>query len=394
MKMKESMRWFGPADPVSLQDIRQCGCAGVMTSLHHIAYGELWSREEIVRRKEMLAEHGLEWLAVESVPVSEDIKTRSGDYLRHLENYQQTIRNLGAEGIDTVVYNFMPVLDWIRTDMAYRLEDGSECLHFDPVKFAMFEIHMLQRDGAEKDYTPEQCEQAAALFASMSDEERVAFERTIIDVFPGMDFNFTLQDIRDLLARYAAIGRAELTEHLRLFLETVLPVCEEAGVRLAVHPDDPPWSVLGLPRIVSTEEDLKSIVSMIDSPANGICFCAGSLSARADNDLPGMMKRLGHRMNALHLRSTQRNPDGTMQEATHLEGSVDMVALVRAVLDEMTVREAQGRPDAQLVFRPDHGLVMLDDLKKPPLKTPGYTCIGRMRGLAEIRGLQLGLLAR
>lgn len=392
--LKETMRWFGAKDPVSLRDIRQCGCEGVMTSLHHIPYGELWSREEIAQRKSELAAANLSWLAVESVPVSEAIKTRTGDYSRHIENYKQTIRNLGAEGVDTVIYNFMPVLDWIRTDMAYTLPDGSQTLYFDPVKFAMFDIHLLKRPGAEQGFPADVCEKAQVLFDTIPEEEKRAFEATIIDVFPGMDFNFTLDDIRERLANYAHIDREGLTEHLRLFLQEVIPVCEEAGVRMAIHADDPPFPVLGLPRIVSTESDLREIIAMIDSPANGICFCTGSLSPREDNDLPAMVERLGHRINAMHLRSTQRNPDGGFYEADHLGGSVDMAGVVRAVLHEMDLRKQAGREDYQLMFRPDHGRTMLDDLKKPPLKTPGYTCIGRLRGLTEIRGLQMGLRAK
>jgi len=389
--MKESMRWFGPNDSVSLRDIKQCGCDGVMTSLHHIAYGECWPQEEITKRKAELAEHKLEWLVVESVPVSEAIKTRSGDFERHIENYKLTIRSLGAEGLNTVIYNFMPVLDWIRTDMAYKLDDGTECLLFDPVKFAIFDIHILKRPGAKHDFRPEIQDKAAALFESMTDQEKAGFEQTIIDVFPGMDFSFSIQDIRDMLATYDHIDRDKLTENLKLFLQEVIPVCEQSGVRMAIHSDDPPFSVLGLPRIVSTESDMSSIIKMIDSPANGICFCTGSLSPRKDNDLPEMVERLGYRINAMHLRSTQRNPDGSFYEANHLEGSVNMAAVVRAALEEMVLRKNNGRTDWQLTFRPDHGHTMLDDLNKPPLKTPGYTAIGRLRGLSELRGLQHGL---
>lgn len=385
------MRWFGPGDSVGLRDIRQCGCDGVMTSLHHMAYGALWSCEEIAKRKAEIEAEGLKWLAVESVPVSEAIKTRSGEFALHIKNYKQTIRNLGTAGIDTVIYNFMPVLDWIRTDMAYTLPDGTQTLFFDPVKFAVFDIHILQRPGAEEAFSSDVREKAAELFESMSEDERSAFEATIIDVFPGMDFSFTLDDIRAMLATYDTISREQLIENLKLFLNEIIPVCEEVGVRMAIHADDPPFPVLGLPRIVSTEADLRSIVGLVDSPANGICFCTGSLSPRADNDLPGMVERLGHRINAMHLRSTQRNADGSFYEANHLEGSVDMAAVVKAALDEMAKRKAAGRTDWQLTFRPDHGRTMLDDLQKPPLKTPGYTCIGRLRGLSELRGLQLGL---
>lgn len=389
--MKETFRWYGPSDPVSLRDIKQCGCSGLITSLHHIPYGEAWPRDEIAKRKAVLAEFGLTWEAVESVPVSEDIRTRTGDFERHIENYKESIRNLGAEGIEVIIYNFMPVLDWIRTDLAYKLDDETECLHFDPVRFAAFEIYMLKREGAEKDYTPEQLAKAKAFFEAMSDEEAAAFEASIIDVFPGMDFGFTIQDVRDMLAKYDNISREQLKEHFKLFLQAVIPVCEEAGVRMAVHPDDPPYSVLGLPRIVSCEQDVKDIVAMYDSPANGLCFCTGSYSPRADNDLPGMIERWGHRINVMHLRSTQRNDDGSFYEANHLEGSVDMFAVVKAVLIEMQKRKANGRSDWQLAYRPDHGHTMLDDLAKPIAPNPGYTCIGRMRGLAEIRGLQLGI---
>ena len=389
--MKETFRWYGASDPVSLRDIKQCGCAGVVTSLHHIPYGEVWTREDIARRNAELAEFGLEWSAVESLPVSEEIKTRTGDFERHLENYKESIRHLGAEGVEVVIYNFMPVLDWIRTDLAYKLEDGTECLHFDPVRFAAFEVYLLKREGAEKDYTPEQLEKAKTFFEGMSEAETKEFERALIDVFPGVSLGFTIQDVRDRLANYVDISRDRLKEHCMLFLQAVIPVCEEAGVRMAIHPDDPPYAVLGLPRIVSCEEDVRDIVMMYDSPANGLCFCTGSYSPRADNDLPGMIKRWGHRINVMHLRSTQRNDDGSFYEANHLEGSVDMYAVVEATLGEMQKRKDAGRADWQLAFRPDHGHTMLDDLEKPQGPNPGYTCIGRMRGLAEIRGLQLGI---
>jgi len=389
--MKETFRWFGPADPVSLDDIRQCGCEGVMTSLHHVPYGELWPREEIAARKAELEKFGLKWIAVESVPVSEAIKTRTGKFEQHIKNYKETIRNLGREDVGVLIYNFMPVLDWIRTDMAHRLEDGTECLHFDPVRFAAFEIHVLKREGAEKDYTPEQLGKAKVFFGELNPPEIAAFEQSIIDVFPGVDLRFSIQDIRNLLAQYKNIDHDRLLEHLRLFLEEVVPVCEEVGVKMAIHPDDPPFPVLGLPRIVSTEKDLQCILEMHGSMANGICFCTGSLSPRADNDLSGMVERLGHRIHALHLRNTQRNDDGSFYEAGHLEGSVDMFAVLKAVLNEMEKRKNAGRNDWQLPFRPDHGRRMLDDYSKPPLKTPGYDCIGRLRGLSEIRGLQLGI---
>lgn len=390
--LKETFRWYGPNDPVSLSSIRQCGCTGVMTSLHHYPYGAVWTRDDIAQRKTELGEFDLEWSAVESVPVSEAIKTQSGDFKQHIENYKQTIRNLGAEGIQTVIYNFMPVLDWIRTDLAYRLKDGTECLYYDPIKFAAFEIFLLKRTGAENDYSAEQLQQAKLLFDRSSQAEIHALERSLIDVFPGKSFNYSIEDVRSMLAAYAEIDRDKLKAHLNYFLKEVIPVCEEAGVQMAIHPDDPPYSVLGLPRIVSCEADLQDIIAMHDSPANGLCFCSGSLGVRADNDLPHIIKRLGHRINSVHLRSVQRNADGSFFEANHLEGSVDMYAVIDSLLEEMDRRKSSGRTDWQLSFRPDHGHTMLDDLQKPPTPNPGYSCIGRMRGLAEIRGLQLGLI--
>ena len=388
IKMKETFRWYGPNDPVSLSYIKQCGCEGVITSLHHILYGEAWPREEINKRKTELSKYGLEWSAVESVPVSEDIKTCSGAYQEHIENYKETIRNLGAEGVEVVIYNFMPVLDWVRTDLAYKLEDGTECLYFDPVHFAAFEIYLLKREGAEKDYSEGQLSKADKFWDSLNDGERKKFERSIIDVFPGCKMEYSMQDIRDMLAKYKEIDRAKLKENYEYFLNQIIPVCEESGVRMAVHPDDPPYSILGLARIVSTENDFNDILNMYDSEANGICFCTGSLSPRNDNDLPGMIERLGHRINVFHLRSTHRNGNGSFYEANHLEGSVDMYAVVEAALREMKKRYDSGRADWCLAFRPDHGHTMLDDFNKPPVDNPGYTCIGRMRGLAEIRGLQ------
>lgn len=392
LSMEESMRWYGPDDPVSLQFILQAGATGIYTSLHQIPYGEVWPLESIRERKKLVEEAGLRWVAVESVPVHEDIKTRSGDYLRHVENYQQTLRHLGAEGIDLVIYNFMPVLDWVRTDLAYRLEDGSECLYFDPVQFAAFEIYLLRRKGAEEDYTEAQLSAAKVFFDGLSETKKKEFERSLIDVFPGCKMGLSIEDVRTMLGAYKEIDRKKLKENFQLFLEAVIPVAEAAGVRMAVHPDDPPYSIMGLPRIVSCEEDVKDLLAMVDSPANGLCFCTGSYSPRADNDLPGMIERYGQRIHCVHLRSTQRNPDGSFYEAEHLGGSVDMYRVVRAVLEEMHKRKAAGREDWKLPFRPDHGHTMLDDLEKPPAANPGYTAIGRLRGLAEIRGLQLGLV--
>ena len=387
----ETFRWYGPDDSVGLGDIKQCGCDGVINSLHEIAYGDVWPMDAIRRRKDIIEAAGLKWVAVESVPVHEDIKTRTGNYQLYIENYKESLKNLGAEGIEVVIYNFMPVLDWVRTDLKHRLEDGTECLYYDPIRFAAFEIYILKREGAECDYTSEQLDKAKIFYESMNENELRAFELAIIDVFPGCKMGLSIQDVRDMLAKYKDIDETRLKEHFKLFLQEIIPVAEAAGVRMAVHPDDPPYSIMGLPRIVSCEKDVKELVEMYDSPANGLCFCTGSYSPREDNDLPGMIERYGHRINVLHLRSTQRNGDGSFYEANHLEGSVDMYAVVKAALNEMKKRKLAGRSDWQLAVRPDHGHTMLDDLNKPAAANPGYTCIGRMKGLAEIRGLELGI---
>jgi mannonate dehydratase len=389
--LEEGFRWYGPNDPVPLSHIRQTGASAVFTSLHQIPYGELWPREAIRERKEIVEAAGLRWTAVESVPVHEDIKTGRGDLKLLFHNYTNTLRHLAAEGIRVVIYNFMPVLDWVRTDMRHVLADGAECLLFDPVHFAAFEICALKRPGAERDYSPEQVVQAQAWWQGLEETARGAFVQSIIDVFPGVKLGLTLDHIRAMLARYEGIDETALRANLARLLEAVIPVAEEVGVRLAIHPDDPPFSILGLPRIVSQASDAEAILNMVDSPANGLCFCTGSFSARPDNDLPAMVRRFSSRINAAHLRSTQRLPDGSFYEADHLAGSVDMAAVVRALLDEQDRRRGENRADWQIAFRPDHGHTMLDDLAKPDGITPGYSCIGRMRGLAEIRGLMLGL---
>jgi len=389
--LEESFRWYGPNDPVPLSYIRQTGASAVFTSLHQIPYGDLWPREEIRRRKEMIEQADLVWTAVESVPVHESIKTGSGDLDTLFRNYRETLANLAAEGITTVIYNFMPVLDWIRTDMKHVLPDGSECLLYDPVKFAAFDIHALRRPGAEESFTPEQVEKAGIWWKSLEDPAKQAFIRNIIDIFPGVKWGLSLDDIRAMLAKYDGIGEEELFANLILFLEAVVPEAEKHGVRLAVHPDDPPFPVLGLPRIVSREDQVTKFLSAVESPANGLCFCTGSFSANPANDLPAMVRRFAPRIHAVHLRSTRRFPDGSFLEDDHLAGSVDMPAVVRRLLDEQDRRRAEGRHDWRLAFRPDHGHTMMDDLAKESDLTPGYSCIGRMRGLAELRGLMLGL---
>lgn len=389
--MEESFRWYGPNDTVSLSYIRQTGASAVFTSLHHIPYGDLWPREAIAERKAVVEAAGLKWNAVESVPVHEDIRTGTGDLKTLFSNYARTIRNLADEGIKTVIYNFMPVLDWIRTDMRYRLPDGSEALRFDPVQFAAFEIYALKRSGAEENYTPEQLERAKVWWADLDDAARTAFIQNIIDVFPGCKMGLTLDDIRAMLAKYKDINEDGLRANYARFLEAVVPACEETGVRLAVHADDPAFPVLGLPRIVSTADQVAKVFSMVDSPANGLCLCTGSFSSNPQNDLVEMAKRFAPRIHAVHLRSTQRLPDGSFFEADHLAGSVNMPEVIRTLFAEMDRRRAAGREDWRLAFRPDHGHTMMDDLAKAANITPGYAAIGRMRGLAELRGLMLGL---
>jgi len=389
--MEDSMRWFGPNDTVSLAEIRQTGATAVFSALHQIPYGEAWPAELIAQHRDTIAAAGLTWRVVESVPVSEAIKTRTGDFARHIENYQVTLQRLGAAGIEVVVYNFMPVLDWVRTDLAHRLPDGTEALLYDPKKFAAFDLFGLARPGAANDFTPAQRAAAAGYWTALDDAGRAAFIRQTLDLFPGVRLNLSLDDFRHMLARYADIDAARLTEHLRLFLAEIVPVAEAAGVRLAIHPDDPPFPVLGLPRIVSTEEHLRAILALVNSPANGLCYCTGSLSVRADNDLAGIVRRLGPRIHAVHLRAVQREADGTFYEAHHLEGSMDMAAVVRALLEEQAARRRTDRRDWRVALRPDHGHTMLDDFTRAAPACPGYPLIGRLRGLAELRGLQVGL---
>ena len=389
--LAEGFRWFGPNDPVPLSYIRQAGASAVFSSLHQIPYGELWPREAIRERKQMIEAAGLGWAAVESVPVHEDIKTGRGDLKRLFQNYADTLLHLAAEDVRVVIYNFMPVLDWVRTDMRFVLPDGSECMHFDPVKFAAFDVHALQRKGAEADYTSEHLERAGDWWNGLDAAARDKFVQTIIDVFPGVKWGLSLDDIRAMLARYAGMDGQGLRANLSRFLAEIVPIAEDIGVRLAIHPDDPPFSVLGLPRIVSTAGDVEAVFKMADSQANGLCFCTGSFSAREDNDLLKMVQKFASRIHAAHLRSTQRLPDGSFYEADHLAGSVDMPAVMGALLEEQDRRLAEGRADWQLSFRPDHGHTMMDDLVKPAGITPGYSCIGRMRGLAELRGLMHGL---
>ncbi|MDK1702379.1 mannonate dehydratase [Serratia rubidaea] len=390
--MEQTWRWYGPNDPVSLDDVRQAGASGVVTALHHIANGEVWPVDEIKARQALLAEKGLVWSVVESIPVHEDIKTQRGDAARYIANYQQSLRNLAACGIDTVCYNFMPILDWTRTDLAYQLPDGSKALRFDQIAFAAFDLHILQRAGAEQDYSADEQAQAQAYFTAMSEAEIAKLTGNIIAGLPGAEEGYTLEQFRARLTEYEGIDKAQLRQNMAIFLRAIVPVAEEAGIRLAVHPDDPPRPILGLPRIVSTIEDMQWLKECVDSIYNGFTMCTGSYGVRADNDLVKMIETFGDRIHFTHLRATCReeNPK-TFHEGAHLQGDVDMVAVIEAILSEeqRRLRAGDRRP---IPMRPDHGHQMLDDLRKKT--NPGYSAIGRLKGLAEIRGVELALKRR
>lgn len=388
MNFEKTWRWFGSYDTIPLTDIKQTGATGIVTALHHIPHGEVWPVDEIEKRKKRIEDTGLRWSVVESIPVHEDIKKQTGDYKRHIENYKQSIRNLSECGIDTVCYNFMPLTDWTRTTINQPLDDGATALRFDAAAFAAFELFILEREGAEERYSSDQQERAKTFYETLSTDDIESLTATILLGLPG-DEELTLEKFRTMLDEYEGIDDQKLRSHLYHFLEEIIPAAEESGVRMAIHPDDPPFPLFGLPRIVSTEDDARQLLEAVDSPYNGLTFCTGSYGAHPENDLPGMVDRLGDRINFIHLRSVKRDEDGSFQEARHLEGDADMYRVMLALIREQDRRKKKGRKDLSMPMRPDHGHRMLDDLERESY--PGYSGLGRLRGLAELRGLEMGI---